>query len=235
MAKTSNSTSKKLAPTKWCFPKGTVPFLTKLRANNNREWFTQNKADYERDVLEPGADFCELMTVEFEKLTGKTHNFKIFRVHRDVRFSKDKTPYKAHLHILFRPAEGGDGGLGVPAWFFGLEPDKLVLGAGIFGFEKSALDTYRQRVAGPEGKRLQTAITKLQSKDFRLRDPQLKRVPQGYAADHERADLLRHKGLTIWADHAGGPKAAVAPKLVTSCAGMYRQMKPVFDWLSSAG
>ena len=171
------------------------------------------------------------MTGELEKLTGLDHVSKIFRVHRDVRFSKDKTPYKAHLHILFRPRDSGDGGLGMPAWFFGLEPDKLVLGAGVFGFEKAALDAYRKRIAGPEGKRLATAISKLQRKDFRLRDPELKRVPQGYPQDHERADLLRQKGLTIWVDHGGGTAAAVAPKLIPSCAGMYRQMKPVFDWL----
>ena len=226
-------TTKKPSAAKWCFPKGTVPFLKKLRANNNREWFTQNKSLFERDVREPAAEFCMLMTGELEKLTGLGHVSKVFRVHRDVRFSKDKTPYNAHLHILFRPREDCNGGLGTPAWFFGLEPDKLVLGAGIFGFERTALNTYRERVAGSEGKQLDAAVAKLQKKEFRLREPELKRVPQGFAQDHVRAELLRQKGMTVWADHAGGIAAATAPKLIPSCSGMYRQMKPIVNWLAA--
>ena len=72
-------TAKKPTAAQWCFPKGTVPFLKKLRTNNNREWFTENKSRFARDVQEPAAEFCTLMEGQLEKLTGLGHASKIFR------------------------------------------------------------------------------------------------------------------------------------------------------------
>lgn len=213
------------------FPPDTVAFLRDLKKNNNREWFTANKSGYELMVRQPASDFCDHMTAALAKLTGVPHGSKIFRVHRDVRFSKDKTPYKAYLHILFQPAEN----TGAPKWFFGLEPDKLVLGTGIFGFEKQALVAYRQRAAGPAGKALAKQLDKMRAAGIRIRDPELKRVPSGFAADLPQADLLRHKGLTAWADHPGGPAAAAKPDIVKTSVDTYKTLKPVFTWLSTLG
>ena len=224
--------TKMVSAAQWCFPDGAVSFLADLKANNNREWFTANKPLFESEIQQPGQELCAHMCSQLEKLTGDAHTSKVFRVHRDVRFSKDKSPYKAHLHILFRAAAEPEGGLGHPAWFFGLEPDRVAVGCGIFSFEKQALITYRKRVAGDDGVALDKLIKKLTYQDFRLRDPELKKVPPGYAKDHPRADLLLRKGLAIWGDHVGGPSAALAPKLIPSTVQLYRKMKPIVDWLN---
>ncbi len=106
----------------------TTRFLTQLRANNDRQWFEAHKADYEVHVKLPGEAFARALANELEAAMGAPHEYRIFRVHRDVRFSKDKTPYNAHLHISFSP----DGGCkeGGPAWMFGLDPDGLTLARG---------------------------------------------------------------------------------------------------------
>jgi len=78
-----------------------VAFLTDLKANNNREWFAAHKADYEVYVKEASVAFCRLMVEALDDMTGAAHQAKIFRIYRDVRFAKDKTPYKTYQHILF--------------------------------------------------------------------------------------------------------------------------------------
>jgi len=185
------------AANQWCFPDGAVSFLEKLKANNNREWFTEHKFDFAELIQELAKELSAHMCAQLEKLTGEAYASKIFLVHRDVRFSKDKSPYKRHLHILFRTVDVPIDGLGHPAWFFGLGTERLAVGCGIFTFEKQALSDYRERVAGEDGASLAKTVSKLAAHGFRLRDPALKKVPSGYAKDHPRADLLLRKGLTI--------------------------------------
>ncbi len=214
---------------KFSFPPDTVAFLSDLKANNNREWFQANKSRYDLMVKQPATDFCDQMTVELEHLTGLPHGSKAFRVNRDVRFSKDKTPYKAYLHMLFQPKDTEN----APKWFFGLEPDKLVLGSGVFAFEKTAINTYRHRVAGAEGETLARQLDKMRKAGIRIRDPELKRIPSGFDADLPQADLLRHKGLTAWLDLPGGPAAAAKPSIVGASAAGFKTLKPLFVWLNT--
>jgi uncharacterized protein (TIGR02453 family) len=216
------------AQSDWCFSDETVAFLTDLRANNTREWFADNKAAYERTVKKAGGDFAAQICVELEALTGIAHAAKIFRIHRDLRFSKDKTPYNTHLHISFLPERTN------VAWFFGLDPDGMAVGAGVFGFEKAALAAYRDRVIGPDGDRLAAILASLENDGVRVGEPALKRVPQGFDPDHPRASLLRHKGLTVWSDYPD-TKPATKPGVVLRCVEDFGRFKPLVDWLMAAG
>lgn len=209
------------------FSKDAITFLRDLRANNDRTWFNDHKKIYERAIKQPAQAFCAAMTAALEDLTARPHSHKIFRIHRDVRFSKDKTPYNTHLHIAFMP-DGKKSS--APAWFFGFDPEGLTLGTGIFTFEKEALERYRQRVLGADGAILAGIIRDLKGQDARLGEPALKRVPSGYPADHASAELLRHKGFSAWIDHPD-PMVATAPDLVTTCMGDFVLLEPLFDWL----
>ncbi|WP_159586407.1 DUF2461 domain-containing protein [Chelativorans xinjiangense] len=211
------------------FPGEALDFLTALRANNNRDWFTENKAVYERAVKAPAEDFCRVVTGRLEEMTGLPHRPKIFRIHRDVRFSRDKTPYNAHLHISFMAETGSTS---QPGWYFGLEPERLTAGTGVFELYKGDLDAFRARVAGKDGERLARLIGQLPA-DVRVSKPELKRVPQPYAADHPRADLLRRKSLTGWMDFAN-PREACESRFMDRCLAAFIGLKPVFDWLSTA-
>jgi len=211
------------------FPKEAVKFLTDLKANNTRDWFTANKTVYEAAIKQPAAGFCEAMSARLEKMTGTPCRSKVFRIHRDLRFSKDKTPYNAHLHISFIPETGQTS---PPCWFFGLEPERIVLGAGTFGFDKQALEAYRERVGGPDGKKLAKLMEKLGANGARTGEPELKRVPPGYDQDHAHADLLRRKGLSAWIDMAD-VKAATSPGFVATCQLNFKTLKPLYQWLAA--
>lgn len=209
------------------FPAGTLKFLKDLKANNDREWFTANKKIYEQVIKFPAEAFCSGMCAELHELTGVTHRSKVFRIHRDIRFSKDKTPYNAHLHISFFPTE--ETGFS-PGWFFGLSPEKLTLGAGVFRFDNSGLDEYRIRVDGAEGETLAKIVDHLVKSGARINEPPLKRVPSGFAKDHPREALLRRKGLALWSDMKND--IVTKPDLVKNCVAEFGRLKPVYDWFS---
>ena len=208
------------------FSPETLEFLENLKANNTRDWFQANKPVYERAVKQPAEAFSAEMAGQLEDLTGIAHKPKVFRIYRDVRFSKDKTPYNAHIRISFLPLTDEEA---LPAWFFGFEPGHCALGTGVFAFEKQALEWFRDRVAGEDGVALEKILGALKKKDIRLSEPDLKRVPSGWPQDHPRAGLLRHKGLAAWIDH--DDKSVVGPNLVKSCKADFKRLKPLFDWM----
>lgn len=176
----------------------TISFLGGLRAHNDRQWFEAHRADYEDHVKHPGEQFAEAVRLHLAEATGEAHEFRIFRIHRDVRFSKDKTPYNAHLHISFSP--GGSCREGGPTWMIGLDPDKLTVGVGIFAFSPARMERWRESVAGAKGEAVAALFEKLRRSGVRLGEPELKRVPAPYPPDHRHAALLRHKGVTAWID-----------------------------------
>ena len=101
-----------------------LDFLDALKANNNRDWFAENKARFEDDVKVPALALADQITAGLAALTGERQKAKLFRIHRDLRFSKDKTPYNTHIHIAWSDAKAasaircGSGALirGVLAW-----------------------------------------------------------------------------------------------------------------------
>ena len=207
-------------------PNELLIFLADLKTHNKKSWFDKNRARYESIYRAPAKAFCEAMTPRLQKLTRVEHNSKIFRINRDLRFSKDKTPYNTHLHISFTPSNGGK-----PAWSFGLSESYLSVGVGSFGFENNELESYRARVAGKAGKTLAINLDTLIAQGARIGEPELKRVPNEFPPDHARAQLLRRKSLAVWLDFKN-PQAATKPSMVEDCIGKYRTLKPIFDWLA---
>lgn len=205
-----------------------VTFLKNLKANNNRDWFLENKKTYEAEIKKPAALFSSVMAEQLHTLTGLPHKAKVFRINRDVRFSKDKTPYNSHLHISFTPESGLSS---PPAWMFGLSTEYFTLGCGVFEFDKTALETFRKQVAGDAGVELNVLIDRLGQEGIRFSEPALKRVPPGFPQDHPQAGLLRRKGLAAWLDYEG-PAAATGPDIVETCLAGFRRLRPVFDNLS---
>ena len=210
------------------FSQDALTFLADLKANNNRAWFNDHKKSYEREIKGPAKYFCEEMGLSLEKLTGVAHRSKVFRINRDIRFSKDRTPYNAHLHISFIP-EGE--GTHPPHWFFGLEPMSLTIGVGTFAFEKQQLVDYRERVAGAEGKTLAKVLAKLEKGGVRLGKTDLKRVPSSYGQDHPQAELLKRKGLSVWIDY-NDTKPALGNTVIKTLTADFKKLKPVYDWLN---
>ncbi len=214
-----------------CFSPEAVCFLQDLKANNTKDWFAANKAIYETHLKTPSKLFADDMALALGALTGQDHSSKIFRIYRDVRFSKDKTPYNAHLHLAFMPK--GQGGQ-PPMWFFGLSPEKLSLGCGVFQFDKSALDDFRDAMAGPLGAELIRTAAEMGERGYRIGEPELKRVPSGFDKDHPHEEVLRRKGFAVWMD-AETTAFVLKSNLTDRTAAEFAKLMPVFQLLSRIG
>ncbi|WP_161862880.1 TIGR02453 family protein [Algicella marina] len=202
-----------------------LEFLQSLHANNTREWFATNRKIYESEIKHPAAAFAATLAEEVENLTGHGHNPKVFRVHRDVRFSTDKTPYNAHVRIALVPQ-----GLGpaLPMWFFGLGTAKISLGTGIFTFEKESLEEWRWQVV-ERGEEIKAMLDAQMESGARIEPPALKRIPRNLPADHPQASLFLHKGLSVWRDY-GNPEIATDPGIVEICRRDFARLLPVWQF-----
>ena len=219
------------------FPDGTFVFLETLAANNNREWFGLHRADYEHYFLEPAVAFVTELGPRLQQISKAIQfearvNGSIFRIQRDLRFSKDKTPYKPHLSLWFW--EGTRRGWDSPSLFFRITAKELVLGAGMHRFERSTLDSYRRAVMDDEaGQSLLALLEEIRrAGPYGIGGATRRTIPRGYDRAHERAGLLLHEGL--WASlEADIPPETRSANFVDYCARHFKAISPINQWLSS--
>lgn len=185
------------------FPQNTIIFLTKLSRNNSKVWFETNREKFNADFLTPALQFVIDMG---EKLSALSPNINaipkidksIFRLHRDVRFSKDKAPFKTNMGLYFWEGRGKK--MECPGFYFHIEPKHFFLGAGMYMFTKDQLIKYREIVSDPEkAKRLNEIISKLlKKKNFKLGGKTYKKTPRGFDPDYKYNEMLLHSGLYIY-------------------------------------
>jgi uncharacterized protein (TIGR02453 family) len=157
-------------------------------------------------------------------------NKSIFRINRDIRFSKDKTPYKTHLGIWMWEGEGAK--FESSGYYFHLEPPNIMLGVGIHMFSRDLLKVYREAVVDPmTGRALVKAVREVsESGGYQLGGEHYKRVPRGYDPDHPNAELLRYNGLTA-GEEVPIPDEFYSDKLLDYCYNRYEHMYPIQHWL----
>lgn len=189
------------------FGPGALRFLRQLARNNRREWFESRRAVYESEVRQPLAALVEEMDVRLATIAPEligTPKRSIFRIHRDVRFSADKSPYKTNAACQFYHQDAGRGagqdaeGAGAGLYFQLADRDCFVAG-GLWMPARPALDKIREAIANdPEGFE---AVVCLPS--FRRRfggldsEAMLKRMPRGYDEGHPAARWLRYRSFTV--------------------------------------
>lgn len=210
----------------------TTSFLAGLRANNNREWFEANRTNYVRHVKSTSEAFAAILAREIGARIGAEVSSRIFRINRDLRFARDKTPYNTHVHI----SVSGTGGCreGGPAWMFGLEPGSLTLGAGIFAFDSARLSHWRKLLDSAEGAEARHILEELTRSGVRLSEPELKRVPAPYPTDHPCGADLRRKGLSGWID-VPEPELAFGADGPARCAERLMSLRPLVGLLDRLG
>lgn len=213
----------------------TFRFLREIEKNNDKAWFEAHRDLYEAGYVDAGRAFVSAIGPRLVGLSKSVAfeprvNGSIFRIHRDVRFSKDKTPYKTHLSLRFW--QTAHRGYDTPGFFFRLSARRLILGAGVHAFGKDSLTAYREAVVDARcGKALEKAIAEVAAAGpYEIHGANRKRVPAGYDADHPRAALLLHDGLAVVLDRPV-PKEARRPELVDWAVDHYAAMLPVHRWL----
>lgn len=217
------------------FPRECVRFFLNLKQNNNKAWFDAHRPEFDVYVMEPARQFVVAMGERLRQIAPGVHaepevNRSIFRIHRDIRFSKDKTPYKANLAMWFWEGEGPR--MGCSGFYFHLEPPDLMLGVGIHEFSDALLGAYRQAVIDPQlGPALVEAIQSVsQPGIYSFGGQHYKRVPQGYDPSHPRAEFLLYNGLTA-GQETPIPEALYSPEIIDICYQRYREMSPIHTWL----
>jgi uncharacterized protein (TIGR02453 family) len=181
-------------------------FLVDLKQHNDREWFTANKARYEAHVLEPALAFIEDFAPRLEQLSPhfradpRKSGGSLFRIYRDTRFSKDKTPYKTNTGMHFRHARAKDAH--APGFYLHLAPGQVFGGGGIWHPDTPTATKIRQAIVNhPDRWRAATREPPFSEVlDIGGHDNALKRVPSGFDPEHEFADDLRRRDYFGWAE-----------------------------------
>lgn len=216
------------------FPREGVKFLEDLKANNTKKWFEAHRDGFRRYVMEPAEAFVVAMGGRLRQIAPQIHaepkvNKSIFRINRDTRFSRDKSPYKTHLGIWFWEGEGPR--MECSGFYFHLEPPRLMLGAGMYVFPRAVLEGYRRAVAHAKyGPALARGLARIERRGYGVGGEHYKKTPPGFDANHPRAALLRHNGLFASAE-TEIPAELYSPAIVAYCLARYREMAPLHEWL----
>ena len=191
-----------------------VMLLRELDSNNSRDWYQANKADIQKGLLDPGQAACAELRLYLEAECGVKLASKIYRLNRDLRFSKDKTPYNPHFRFSLWEAEFSQESS--VCFHFSVETNRLTMGVGLWEF-KERLSGFRDQCA---------ELGSLLTREMRLSEPELKRVPSGVIASPELEEHFRRKGLTVWIDNEHDDAGQVAFNVTK-----LRSLVPIYQWL----
>jgi uncharacterized protein (TIGR02453 family) len=211
-------------------------FFRELKQNNNREWFEANKQRYEKGVREPLLQFIADFGLRLAEISPhyvadtRRSGGSLFRINRDVRFSKDKSPYKTHAGIQFRHESGKDAH--APGFYLHLEPDSVFVGVGLWQPEAPVLAKIRDAiVAHPD--RWQRAIFDEKFCAVYTRSGEsLKNPPKGYDPNHPFIEDLRRKDFV--ASTSLSEAEACAPDFMDRYAELCRRSAPFVCFLTTA-
>lgn len=211
-------------------------FLTQLAANNNRQWFDQHKQEYEDTVRLPALDFIVTMADDLAQISPhfnaipKKVGGSLMRVQRDVRFSKDKRPYKTNIGIQFRHTGGKD--VHAPGFYLHIEPENCFVGVGLWRPDATALGKIRSAIAENERRWLSASKDETFSKLFEMSGESLANPPRGYPRDHALINDLKRKdfiGIAPVAD-----QQIMSAKLPANTIKSFRAASPYMRFLCKA-
>jgi uncharacterized protein (TIGR02453 family) len=188
-----------------------IGFFRGLELDNSRRYFEAHRRQYERDVLGPLRE----LVAELEPELGSG---KVFRIHRDIRFSADKSPYKTNVAAV------------VGRLYIHLDARMLLVATGAHQPGSAWLQRYREAVAGPSGQALARHVADLRAAGIEVGGNPLKTVPRGHPPDHPRIELLRWRSVTAARRFEIGPWIAT-PAAKERVLETWATMRPFADWL----
>lgn len=210
----------------------TLQFLRNLEKNNNRDWFNENKTLYQeaqQDVISFVEKLIEEMA-DFDEEMGKLEAKKsVFRIYRDTRFSKDKTPYKTNFGAGLGMGKGNK----ISGYYLHIEPGKSFLAGGVYKPEPSVLKTIRQEISAFGDEFLEI----LERDEFRNYfrglsvEDKLKKVPQGFEKDDKMAEYLKLKHFIV--THPVSDEQLLSENAFKEFAKIFKAMKPLNDFLQT--
>ena len=204
-------------------------FLSALKRHNDRTWFQENKERYETKVRDPLVDFIADVGPELRKISPRLVadprpvGGSMFRIHRDVRFSKDKSPYKTHMGAHF--PLGGKGVAG-PGYYFHLEPGRSMVGGGMWIPEPAALQDIRERISARPAEWRKARGTLDEHGD------ELKRPPRGFDPDDPMIEDIKRRSFTAGVRLTDAQ--VTSPTLMKTFVGACKDLAPMMRFLAAA-
>lgn len=216
------------------FPSKTFRFLKNLSANNDRQWFAENKEDYEKYFLQPSLAFISDMEVQLQRVaplleaSAKKVGGSLMRIYKDTRFSKDKTPYKTNIGIHFRH-RAGSRDVHSPGVYLHVDSKECFLGAGIWQPCTAPLKAIRTHIVENPAAWKKSIARKAFQQQFILHDDRLKTFPRGFDREHPLINDLR---LTSYIGIATLSKQEVqSADLAKRVAKLIRDSRPFMEFL----
>jgi uncharacterized protein (TIGR02453 family) len=211
-------------------------FFKALAKNQNRDWFAAHRDEYEAGWLAPMKALLAEVRAKLAPRYGHEEIAapKVFRIHRDVRFSKDKSPYKTHIGGYLGVEGSGAGPSGAAALYVHVGAGELFVCAGQYMMDGDQLKRFRAAVVDAKrGSELAKLLATLGRAGFTVDShEQTQRVPRGFDPDHPRADLLRRKGLIV-AFPGLDRTLLTSPKLVEWVVTQAKKPVPLVEWLAA--
>lgn len=219
------------------FPADLFAFLKELADNNNRAWFNEHKDRYRTSVVEPVTGFIAAIAPGLREISPhfianpKAHGGSMFRIYRDARFSRDKSPYKTHAACQFRHTAGRDAH--APGFYLHLEPDNVFIGGGAWTPPAAQLQKMRAAIAD-NPTHWRNASRRQEFLDYYgdLIGESLQRAPRGYAPDH--ADITDLKRKSYFAQRHIESALALTPAFIEETLHGFRVLSPMMDFLTYA-
>lgn len=221
----------------WGLPGDYFAFFKELSDNNNREWFNDNKQRFRESVQEPLTAFVEAMAPRLKRISKhfiadpRLNGGSVFRIYRDVRFSKDKSPYKTHGAVQFRHALGKDAH--APGFYVHLDPEEIFYGGGVWQPPSPALLKIREAIRDRGDKWLKAKTGAAFDQRFgQIRGDSLTRPPRGFDADHPHIEDIKRK--SFFAMTEARPASAKKPEFVDDVAETFADARPLMKFLCEA-
>ena len=217
------------------FGPGALGFLADLAEHNDRAWFAENRTRYERDLLGPQREFVDAVGAAFGKTDSRVQavaavDRSIYRINRDIRFARDKSPYKTYADLWFWI---GPDRKFAPGYFMRLIPSAVWIGGGMHQLTDGQLRRYRLAVVSPErGPRLGAIVTAARDAGLEVGGAELKRLPAGFTAEGPAAELVRFKWLHAIRKVEPPPVELGSAAFVAWCMERFGEARPLVDWLA---
>lgn len=211
-------------------------FFDDLAANNNRAWFNDHKDRYYESVIGPISEFIVCMAPRLESISShyladpRPHGGSMFRIYRDTRFSRDKTPYKTHAGIQFRHAAGKDAH--APGFYVHLAPDRLYFGGGVWLPPGPQLGMIRDAIVDNARAWSRIVNAKAVADTGGLRGDSLKRPPRGFDPDHPHIEDLKRKSFYVMTE--AEPATALRPGFIGDVDKGFRRAAPLNRFICHA-
>ena len=214
-----------------------LEFFNSLAKNNNREWFNEHKPDYLESVVKPMTQFIEEMAPRLNRISKhfiadpRPHGGSMFRIYRDVRFSKDKSPYKLHAACQFRHDLGKDAH--TPGFYVHMSADEVFFGAGIWMPPNSELIKIRDTIVdNPHAWHKVKTDKTMKKLCGGISGDGLKRPPKGYDPEHQHIEDLKRKSFFVMRHQE--PQILFEPDFIDEVEKTFKAAKPLMDYISYA-